>query len=162
MPNSESASIKIVQGPAQITFKSENTSFNNFESMAKVENGILKFPDVQSGLEITIQTPSLTKLDLGGNARTELRGFNADQLSVVLHGFHSLTLQGNSKILAASAFDSSELLASDWETEKALVSIGNQAKMDLNATKSIQGMKGPKSDVNIKSNPNVVISWKDS
>jgi phage shock protein PspC (stress-responsive transcriptional regulator) len=162
MPNSESASIKIVQGPAQITFKSENTSFANFDSMAKVENGILKFPDVQSGLEITIQTPSLTKLDLGGNARTELSGFKSDQLSVVLHGFHSLTLQGNSKVLAASAFDSSELLASDWETEKALVSIGNQAKMDLNATKSIQGMKGPKSDVNIKSNPNVVISWKNS
>ncbi len=162
MPNSESASIKIIQGPSQITFTSENASFKNFESMAKVDNGILKFPDVQAGLEITIQTPRLTHLDLGGNARTELRGFSLDQLSVILHGFHSLTLQGNSKTLAASAFDSSELLASDWVTEKALVSVGNQAKMDLNATKSIQGIKGPTSDVNIKSNPNVAISWKDS
>ena len=162
MPNSESASIKIIQGPSQITFTSENASFKNFESMAKVDNGILKFPAVQAGLEITIQTPRLTQLDLGGNARTELRGFSLDQLSVILHGFHSLTLQGNSKTLAASAFDSSELLASDWVTEKALVSVGNQAKMDLNATKSIQGIKGPTSDVNIKSNPNVAISWKDS
>ncbi|MEY3854398.1 MAG: hypothetical protein RIS68_412 [Bacteroidota bacterium] len=169
MPKSESASIKIIQGPSQITFKSENASIKNigkiakgFDDIVKVEKGILKFPDVQAGLEITIQTPTLSKLDLGGNARSEVRGFSSDQLSVVLHGFHSLTLQGNSKLLAASAFDSSELLASDWETEKALVSVGNQAKMDINATKSIQGIKGPTSDVNIKSNPNVVISWKDS
>jgi hypothetical protein len=130
--------------------------------MAKVENGILKFPEVQSGLEITIQTPSLNKLDLGGNARTEVLGFSPDQLTVLLHGFHSLTLQGSSQTLAASAFDSSELLANEWVTEKALVSIGNQAKMDLNATKSIQGIKGDKSEVNLKSNPNVVISWKST
>jgi phage shock protein PspC (stress-responsive transcriptional regulator) len=162
MPNSESASIKIIQGPSQITFKSENASFKNFDSMAKVENGILKFPEVQSGLEITIQTPSLNKLDLGGNARTEVLGFSPDQLTVLLHGFHSLTLQGSSQTLAASAFDSSELLANEWVTEKALVSIGNQAKMDLNATKSIQGIKGDKSEVNLKSNPNVVISWKST
>jgi hypothetical protein len=56
---SETAAISIVQGPVyQITYKSSDP-MHDFSSLAKVEQGVLKFPKVQSGLEIDIQMPSL-------------------------------------------------------------------------------------------------------
>jgi phage shock protein PspC (stress-responsive transcriptional regulator) len=156
---SETAAISITQGPVyQISYKSSGP-MNNFSSLAKVEGGVLKFPKVQSGLEITIQTPSLKKISLGGNSRTTLTGFDVDNLDVLLSGFHSLTLNGKSKQLQVSANESSELLAANWLTPKAFVSVSNQAKMELNASELIKGFKGDRSDVSFKSYPKLTVQW---
>ena len=156
---SEAAAISIIQGPVyQISYKSSGP-MNNFSSLAKVEGGVLKFPKVQSGLEITIQTPSLKKISLGGNSRTTLTGFDVDNLDVLLSGFHSLTLNGKSKQLQVSANESSELLAANWQTQKAFVAVSNQAKMELNASELIKGFKGDRSDVSFKSYPKLTVQW---
>ena len=156
---SEAAAISIIQGPVyQISYKSSGP-MNNFSSLAKVEGGVLKFPKVQSGLEITIQTPSLKKISLGGNSRTTLTGFDVDNLDVLLSGFHSLTLNGKSKQLQVSANESSELLAANWQTQKAFVSVSNQAKMELNASELIKGFKGDRSDVSFKPYPKLTVQW---
>ena len=156
---SETAAISITQGPVyQISYKSSGP-MNNFSSLAKVEGGVLKFPKVQSGLEITIQTPSLKKISLGGNSRTTLTGFDVDNLDVLLSGFHSLTLNGKSKQLQVSANESSELLAANWLTPKAFVSVSNQAKMELNASELIKGFKGDRSDVSFKPYPKLTVQW---
>jgi hypothetical protein len=128
-------------------------------SMAKVDQGVLKFPEVQSGLEITIQTPSLKKLALGGNSRTTLSGFDVDNLDVLLSGFHSLTLNGKSDRLQVSANESSELLAGNWQTQRAFVAVSNQAKMELNASELIKGLKGDRSDVTFKPYPKLKVQW---
>jgi len=156
---SETSSITITQGPVyQITYKSVD-QMNDFSSSAKVDQGVLKFPKVQSGLEITIQTPSLKKLSLGGNSRTTLIGFDLDNLDVLLSGFHSLTLNGKSNKLQVSASESSELLAGNWLTKKAFVAVSNQAKMELNASESIKGFKGDRSDVTFKPYPKLNVQW---
>ena len=156
---SETAAISITQGPVyQISYKSSGP-MNDFSSLAKVDQGVLKFPKVQSGLEITIQTPSLKKISLGGNSRTTLTGFDVDNLDVLLSGFHSLTLNGKSKQLQVSANESSELLAANWQTQKALVAVSNQAKMELNASELIKGFKGDRSDVSFKSYPKLTVQW---
>ena len=156
---SETAAISITQGPVyQISYKSSGP-MNDFSSLAKVDQGVLKFPKVQSGLEITIQTPSLKKISLGGNSRTTLTGFDVDNLDVLLSGFHSLTLNGKSKQLQVSANESSELLAANWQTQKAFVSVSNQAKMELNASELIKGFKGDRSDVSFKPYPKLTVQW---
>ena len=156
---SETAAISITQGPIyQISYKSAD-QMNDFSSSAKVDQGVLKFPKVQSGLEITIQTPSLKKISLGGNSRTTLTGFDLDNLDVLLSGFHSLTLNGKSKQLQVSANESSELLAANWQTQKAFVSVSNQAKMELNASELIKGFKGDRSDVTFKPYPKLIVQW---
>ena len=156
---SETAAISITQGPIyQISYKSAD-QMNDFSSSAKVDQGVLKFPKVQSGLEITIQTPSLKKISLGGNSRTTLSGFDLDNLDVLLSGFHSLTLNGKSKQLQVSASESSELLAGNWLTQKAFVSVSNQAKMELNASELIKGFKGDRSDVTFKPYPKLNVQW---
>jgi hypothetical protein len=156
---SETAAISIVQGPVyQITYKSSDL-MHDFSSMAKVDQGVLKFPEVQSGLEITIQTPSLKKISLGGNSRTTLSGFDVDNLDVLLSGFHSLTLNGKSKQLQVSANESSEVLAGNWQTQRAFVAVSNQAKMELNASELIKGFKGDRSDVTFKSYPKLKVQW---
>ena len=156
---SETAAISITQGSVyQISYKSSGP-MNDFSSLAKVDQGVLKFPKVQSGLEITIQTPSLKKISLGGNSRTTLTGFDVDNLDVLLSGFHSLTLNGKSKQLQVSANESSELLAANWQTQKAFVAVSNQAKMELNASELIKGFKGDRSDVSFKSYPKLTVQW---
>ena len=156
---SETSAITITQGPVyQITYKSSDP-MHDFSSMAKVDQEVLKFPEVQSGLEITIQAPSLNKISLGGNSRTNLSGFDLDNLDVLLSGFHSLTLNGKSKQLQVSASESSELLAANWLTQKAFVSVSNQAKMELNASELIKGFKGDRSDVTFKSYPKLNVQW---
>jgi hypothetical protein len=156
---SETSAITITQGPVyQITYKSSDP-MHDFSSMAKVDQGVLKFPKVQSGLDVTIQTPSLKKISLGGNSRTTLSGFDLDNLDVLLSGFHSLTLNGKSKQLQVSANESSELLAANWLTQKAFVSVSNQAKMELNASELIKGFKGDRSDVTFKPYPKLNVQW---
>ena len=156
---SETAAISIVQGPVyQITYKSSDP-MHDFSSLAKVEQGVLKFPKVQSGLEIDIKMPSLKKISLGGNSRTTLSGFDVDNLDVLLSGFHSLTLNGKSKQLQVSANESSEVLAGNWQTQRAFVAVSNQAKMELNASELIKGFKGDRSDVTFKSYPKLKVQW---
>lgn len=156
---SETAAITITQGPIyQISYKSAD-QMNDFSSSAKVDQGVLKFPKVQSGLEITIQTPSLKKISLGGNSRTTLSGFDVDNLDVILSGFHSLTLNGKSKQLQISVNESSELLAGNWQTQRAFVAVSNQAKMELNASELIKGFKGDRSDVTFKPYPKLNVQW---
>jgi len=156
---SETAAITITQGPTyQITYKSSDP-MDDFSSLAKVNQGVLKFPKVQSGLEITIQMPSLNKLSLGGNSRTTLSGFDLDNLDVLLFGFHSLTLKGKSNRLQVSASESSELLAGNWSTQKAFVAVSNQAKMELNASELIKGVKGDRSDITYKPYAKLIVHW---
>ena len=156
---SETAAISIIQGPSyQITYQSTD-QMQDFSSLAKVDQGVLKFPKVQSGLDIEIQMPSLKKLSLGGNSRTTLSGFDLVNLDVLLSGFHSLTLHGQSTQLQASATESSELLANDWPTKKAFVSVSNQAKMELNASELIKGFKGDRSDVTFKPYRQLSVQW---
>jgi hypothetical protein len=70
-----------------------------------------------------------------------------------------LTLNGKSNKLQVSASESSELLAGNWLTQKAFVSVSNQAKMELNASELIKGFKGDRSDVTFKSYPKLNVQW---
>jgi len=159
MLESETSAVSITQGSVfQITYKSSDP-MDDFSSLAKVNKGVLKFPKVQSGLEITIQMPSLNKLSLGGNSRTTLSGFDLDNLDVLLFGFHSLTLKGKSNRLQVSANESSELLAGNWSTHKAFVAVSNQAKMELNASELIKGVKGDRSDITYKPHAKLIVQW---
>ena len=103
--------------------------------------------------------PSLKKLSLGGNSRTTLNGFDVENLDVLLSGFHSLTLNGKSDRLQVSANESSELLAGNWPTQKAFVSVSNQAKIELNASELIKGIKGDRSDITYKPYAKLIVQW---
>ncbi len=153
IPNTESASFKILKGPvSKISYQSP-VEITEFSSNANIENGVLKFPLVQSGLIIVIETPNIDKLILGGSAKTELSGFDIPTLEVVLSDFHSLTLSGKSQNLIASATQNSELLAGNWQTQKALIALESPAKMDLNVVYLIKGKKGDRA--NLTYNPSV-------
>jgi phage shock protein PspC (stress-responsive transcriptional regulator) len=159
LKHSGSASINIVKGKEfKISYQSAEASAD-FGRLTTVSNRTLVLNDIPNGMTVTIETPSLNKVDLGGNGRTEIKGFDVPSLDVILRDFHSLTLSGHSNELAAAAFDSSELLASNWETSIARISVGNQAKMDLNVKKSIKGKKAERADLTYKSYPKLQVSF---
>jgi hypothetical protein len=155
---SGSAAIKIVKGKEyKVSYQAKEANAD-FGRLTSVSSNVLTIGDVPSDMLLTIETPDLARLDLGGNARTDLSGFSLSKLDVILHDFHSLTIQGKSTSLAAAAFDSSELLARNWETDLASIFVDNQAKMDLNVKKSIKGKKGDRADLSYKSYPNLQVS----
>ena len=156
---SGSASIKIIKGNEFKVSYQANEPSADFGRLTTVTNGVLTIGDVPSDMTLTIETPDLARVDLGGNGRTELSGFSLKKLDVILHDFHSLTLIGQSTNLAAAAFDSSELQARKWESDNAVIAVGNQASMDLNVKKSLKGKKAERADVSYKSYPNLQVSF---
>jgi phage shock protein PspC (stress-responsive transcriptional regulator) len=145
--NSDASLIKIVEGNEyKVSFKGD-FSESDFNSNAKVVSGVLKFDQIQSGIEVEIQTPNLNKLELGGSARTELSGFTLSSLEVILKNQHSLSLNGSSIKLIASTMDQSELLATDWTCKNALVFAKNESKMALNVSDTINGKKEESAEI---------------
>ena len=106
-----------------------------------------------------IVVPELNKVELGGNASTEIEGFKSSTVDVILRGFHSLTLKGSGKQLNASVFDSAELLATDFSVEKAYVSIDKYSKIELNSSYLVQGKKFDSSKFSNKSSSGVNYKW---
>jgi hypothetical protein len=154
-----SAAINIIKGKEfKVSYQSEEASAD-FGRLTSVSDRTLTLNDIPNNMTVTIETPSLSKVDLGGNGRTEIKGFDVPSLDVILRDFHSLTLSGHSNELAAAAFDSSELLARNWESDIARISVGNQAKMDLNVKKNIKGKKAERADLSYKSYPNLQVSF---
>lgn len=156
---SGSAAIKILKGKEFKVSYQANEPNADFGRLTSVANGVLTIGDVPSDMILTIETPDLVRVDLGGNARSEISGFSLAKLDVILHDFHSLTLIGQSKDLAAAAFDSSELQARKWETDNAVISVGNQASMDLNVKKSLKGKKAERANVNYQSYKNLIVAF---
>jgi hypothetical protein len=154
--NTESSQIKITRGDLpKITYKGNEA----LESSAHVENNVLVLDKIQSGIQVEIVVPELTKVELGGNAGTEITGFTPGTIDVVLRGFHSLTLKGSAKQLNAGLFDSAELIASDFVVEKAFISLDKYAKIDVNASQLVQGKKYESSKFSNKSNTGVSYKW---
>jgi phage shock protein PspC (stress-responsive transcriptional regulator) len=144
---SGSARIKIVKGKEfKVSYQASEANAD-FGRLTSVNNRVLTIGDVPSDMILTIECPDLERIDLGGNARTELSGFSLPKFDVILHDFHSLTMQGQSTDLAAAAFDSSELQARKWSSDNAVIAVDNQASMDLNVKKSLKGKKAERANV---------------
>jgi hypothetical protein len=152
------AAITIVKGKEyKVSYQSAEASAD-FGKLTSVSNGSLSLNDIPNGMTVTIECPSLSKLDLGGNGRTEIKGFDVPSLDVILHDFHSLTLSGHSNVLAAAALDSSELLATNWKTDDARISVASQAKMELNVMKTLKGKKGERANLTYLPNSKLQVS----
>ena len=154
--NTESSQIKITRGDLpKITYKGNQA----LESSVHVEGNVLIVDKLQPGIQVEIVVPELTKVELGGNASTEIEGFTSSTFDVVLRGFHSLTLKGGGEQLNAALFDSAELVAPDFVVEKAYVTLDKYAKMEVNASKYVQGKKYESSKFSNKSSAGVSYKW---
>jgi len=154
--NTESSQIKITRGDLpKITYRGNQT----LESSAHVENKVLVLDKIQPGIQVEIVVPELTKVELGGNASTEIEGFTSAKMDVILRGFHSLSLKGGGDQLNAGVFDSAELNAGDFAVEKAFVSIDKYAKMEANVSKMVQGKKFENSKFSNKMSSGVSYKW---
>lgn len=157
--NTEGASIRIVPGDKYM-IRFEGNDKPSFVTEAKVFNGVLKLDKVQSGVQIEIQSPKLSKVELGGNARTEIKGFNQAKLEVVLHNFHSVSIDGTTDLLIASSDQNSELIAPNLVAQKAIVSLKDQSKMDLQVIKSISGNKSMDANLSYPTMSNLQVNIK--
>ncbi|MFA9198080.1 MAG: PspC domain-containing protein [Aquirufa sp.] len=154
--NTESSQIKITRGDLpKITYRGNQA----LESSAHVKNNVLVLDKIQPGIQVEIVVPELTKVELGGNASTEIEGFTSAKMDVILRGFHSLTLKGGGDQLNASVFDSAELNAGDFVVEKAFVSIDKYAKIEANVSKMVQGKKYESSKFSNKMSSGVSYKW---
>lgn len=154
--NTESSQIKITRGDLpKITYRGNQA----LESSAHVENNVLVLDKIQPGIQVEIVVPELTKVELGGNASTEIEGFTSAKLDVILRGFHSLSLKGGGDQLNASVFDSAELNAGDFAVEKAFVAIDKYAKIEVNVSKMVQGRKYESSKFSNKMSSGVSYKW---
>ncbi len=154
--NTESSQIKITRGDLpKITY----TGNQALESSAHVENNVLLLDKIQPGIQVEIVVPELTKVELGGNASTEIEGFTSAKMDVILRGFHSLTLKGGGDQLNASVFDSAELNAGNFAVEKAFVAIDKYAKIKVNVSKMVQGKKYESSKFSNKMSSGVSYKW---
>lgn len=154
--NTESSQIKIKKGDLpKITYRGNQA----LESSVRVENKVLIFEKIQPGIQVEIVVPELTNVELGGSASTEIVGFTPGTFDVILRGFHSLTLKGSASQLNAGLFDSAELLATEFAVEKAFVSLDKYAKVELNASKLVQGKKFDSSKFSNKSSSGVNYKW---
>lgn len=154
--NTESSQIKITRGDLpKITYRGNQA----LESSAHVENNVLVLDKIQPGIQVEIVVPELTKVELGGNASTEIEGFTSAKLDVILRGFHSLSLKGGGNQLNASVFDSAELNAGDFAVEKAFIAIDKYAKIEVNVSKMVQGKKYESSKFSNKMSIGVSYKW---
>ena len=154
--NTESSQIKITRGDLpKITYRGNQA----LESSAHVENNVLVLDKIQPGIQVEIVVPELTKVELGGNASTEIEGFTSAKLDVILRGFHSLSLKGGGNQLNASVFDSAELNAGDFSVEKAFVAIDKYATIEVNVSKMVQGKKYESSKFSNKMSIGVSYKW---
>ena len=154
--NTESSQIKITRGDLpKITYRGNQA----LESSAHVENNVLVLDKIQPGIQVEIVVPELTKVELGGNASTEIEGFTSAKLDVILRGFHSLSLKGGGNQLNASVFDSAELNAGDFAVEKAFIAIDKYAKIEVNVSKMVQGKKYESSKFSNKMSSGVSYKW---
>ncbi|MFL0205933.1 PspC domain-containing protein [Aquirufa sp. 2-AUSEE-184A6] len=154
--NTESSQIKITRGDLhKITYKGNQA----LESSVHVENNVLIVDKIQPGIQVEIVVPELTKVELGGNASTEIEGFTSSTFDVVLRGFHSLTLKGGGDQLNAALFDSAELVAPDFAVSKAYVTLDKYAKIEVNASKYVQGKKYDSSSFVNKASAGVSYKW---
>ena len=154
--NTESSQIKITRGDLpKITYKGNQA----LESSVHVEGNVLLVDKLQPGIQVEIVVPELTIVELGGNASTEIEGFTSSTFDVILRGFHSLTLKGGGKQLNASVFDSGELIAPDFAVDKAYVALDKYAKMEINASKYVQGKKYDSSSFVNKASSGVSYKW---
>ena len=154
--NTESSQIKITRGDLpKITYKGNQA----LESSVHVEKNVLILDKIQPGIQVEIVVPELTKVELGGNASTEIEGFTSSTFDVVLRGFHSLTLKGGGEQLNAALFDSAELVAPDFAVSKAYVTLDKYAKMEVNASKYVQGKKYESSSFVNKASSGVSYKW---
>jgi phage shock protein PspC (stress-responsive transcriptional regulator) len=154
--NTESAQIKISRGDLPKIIYRGNQAL---ESSVRVENKVLIFEKIQPGIQVEIVVPELTNVELGGSASTEIVGFTPGTFDVILRGFHSLTLKGSGAQLNAAIFDSAELIATEFSVEKAFVSLDKYAKLELNASKLVQGKKFDSSKFSNKSSSGVNYKW---
>jgi hypothetical protein len=138
---SDAATIQIKQASEYKISLQSSDPVGNLGKLASVEGGLLRFKSLPSNVTVTIETPDLRKVDLGGNGRTEISGFDAAKMEVILHDFHSLKMEGRSDALAASTYDKSELDASGFKVKNATVWIDKKARMDLNVSESLRGKK---------------------
>jgi phage shock protein PspC (stress-responsive transcriptional regulator) len=156
--NTESSQIKISRGDLpKITYRGNQA----LESSVRVENKVLIFEKIQPGIQVEIVVPELTNVELGGSASTEIVGFTTSTMDVILRGFHSLTLKGGGVQLNAAIFDSAELIATEFAVEKAFVSLDKYAKVELNASKLVQGKKYDSSKFSNKIRSGVSYKWSE-
>jgi phage shock protein PspC (stress-responsive transcriptional regulator) len=137
----DGAKIEIKQASEYKISMESSDPVDNWSQIASVEGSLLRFKSLPSNVTVTIETPDLRKVDLGGTGRTEISGFDAAKMEVILHDFHSLKLEGRSDALAASTYDRSELDASGFKVKNATVWIDKKARMDLNVSESLRGEK---------------------
>jgi phage shock protein PspC (stress-responsive transcriptional regulator) len=137
----EGAKIAIKQAAEYKISMESSEPVDNWSQIAAVDGSLLRFKSLPSNVIVTIETPDLRKVDLGGNGRTEISGFDAAKMEVILHDFHSLKMEGRSDALAASTYDRSELDASGFKVKNATVWIDKKARMDLNVSESLRGKK---------------------
>jgi hypothetical protein len=138
---SDAASIQIKQASETKISLESSDPVGNWSKMATVEGGLLRLSALPSNVTVTIETPDLRKVELGGNGRTEISGFDAAKMEVILHDFHSLKMTGRTDVLAASTYDQSELDATGLKVKNASVWVDKKAKMDLDVTESLRGKK---------------------
>ncbi len=137
----DGAKIEIKQAAEYKISMESSDPVDNWSQLASVDGSLLRFKSLPSNVTVAIETPDLRKVDLGGNGRTEISGFDAAKMEVILHDFHSLKLAGRSDALAASTYDRSELDASGFKVKNATVWIDKKARMDLNVSESLRGKK---------------------
>ena len=137
----DGAKIEIKQAAEYKISMESSDPVDNWSQIASVDGSLLRFKSLPSNVTVTIETPDLRKVDLGGTGRTEISGFDAAKMEVILHDFHSLKLEGRSDALAASTYDRSELDASGFKVKNATVWIDKKARMDLNVSESLRGKK---------------------
>jgi phage shock protein PspC (stress-responsive transcriptional regulator) len=138
---SDAASIQIKQASETKISLESSDPVGNWTKMASVEGGLLRLSALPSNVTVTIETPDLRKVELGGNGRSEISGFDAANMEVILHDFHSLKMTGRSDALAASTYDQSELDATGLKVKNASVWVDKKAKMNLDVTESLRGKK---------------------
>jgi hypothetical protein len=138
---SDAASIQIKHASESKISLESSDPVGNWSKMASVEGGLLRLSALPSNVTVTIETPDLRKVELGGNGRTEISGFDAANMEVILHDFHSLKMTGRTDVLAASTYDQSELDATGLKVKNASVWVDKKAKMDLDVTESLRGKK---------------------
>lgn len=137
----DGAKIEIKQAADYKISMESSDPVDNWSQLAIVDGSLLRFKSLPSNVTVTIETPDLRKVDLGGNGRTEISGFDAVKMEVILHDFHSLKMEGRSDALAASTYDRSELDASGLKVKNASVWIDKKARMDLNVSEFLRGKK---------------------
>lgn len=114
----------------------------------------------QLGLQVTVTTPEIKKLNLSGASEASLPGLSEPEFEIVVSGASNAKISGTADSLSVDSSGASSVKLGELKTNKASVVASGASSVTVNATHSVTANASGASTINILGDPEKVVESK--